>query len=285
MAGREKKKVTLTDIAGELGISPAAVSYALHDRPGVSEEMARRIRERAAQMGYELPAGQNGQWVAGEPLVLIALDPVFHRAHRELSSALRQGAVQSLRSAGARVLAAKPEHFSENPVLLVVIGSLSPQLERKLPEGSERVPRIFLGSWGDEEEPMLCEDVFHDWARMTELILERGLTPCFVRDALAAPDAIALDRRLGYCRTMQKQGLEEQVLELSERMRAQEGCAYLFDTEETRVRSGLPQILACDPPLRRICGAAAEALARAVRGERPAPGVQAFAGRIRAAEQ
>lgn len=45
-------RVGLKDIADELGISQTAVSFAINDRPGVSEETKRRVKEAASKLGW-----------------------------------------------------------------------------------------------------------------------------------------------------------------------------------------------------------------------------------------
>ena len=45
-------RFTLKDIADELGISQTAVSFAINDRPGVSEETKRRVKQVAALHGW-----------------------------------------------------------------------------------------------------------------------------------------------------------------------------------------------------------------------------------------
>ena len=47
------KKIRLMELAAELGCSVAAVSYALNDRPGVSEELRERVRELVRERNYE----------------------------------------------------------------------------------------------------------------------------------------------------------------------------------------------------------------------------------------
>lgn len=47
------KKTRLTDLAAELGCSVAAVSYALNDRPGVSEKLRERVRGLVRERNYE----------------------------------------------------------------------------------------------------------------------------------------------------------------------------------------------------------------------------------------
>lgn len=46
------KRPTIRDIADAVGVSAAAVSYALNDRPGVSEATREQIREVASELGW-----------------------------------------------------------------------------------------------------------------------------------------------------------------------------------------------------------------------------------------
>ncbi|WP_156761728.1 LacI family DNA-binding transcriptional regulator [Microbacterium karelineae] len=48
----QRRRATLNDIARRLGVSKAAVSFALNDRPGVSQELRARVLEVAAEMHY-----------------------------------------------------------------------------------------------------------------------------------------------------------------------------------------------------------------------------------------
>lgn len=49
---KQSQRVSLKDIADELGISQTAVSFAINDRPGVSAETKRRVKETAAKLGW-----------------------------------------------------------------------------------------------------------------------------------------------------------------------------------------------------------------------------------------
>ncbi|NMM97738.1 LacI family DNA-binding transcriptional regulator [Bifidobacterium olomucense] len=51
-SGAGTTRVSLKDIADELGISQTAVSFAINDRPGVSAETKRRVKEAAAKLGW-----------------------------------------------------------------------------------------------------------------------------------------------------------------------------------------------------------------------------------------
>ena len=48
------KKVSMSEIAKELGISKVSVSKALGDKDGVSEELRERIKHTAHAMGYRI---------------------------------------------------------------------------------------------------------------------------------------------------------------------------------------------------------------------------------------
>lgn len=52
------KKINLAAIAAELGVSIAAVSYALNDRSGVSAELRNRVRQLAKKWNYEARSPQ-----------------------------------------------------------------------------------------------------------------------------------------------------------------------------------------------------------------------------------
>lgn len=61
------KKVTLADIAAEIGVSSVAVYKALSDKPGVSHELRVKIKTLAEQMGYQGTSEKRkeGEAVAG----------------------------------------------------------------------------------------------------------------------------------------------------------------------------------------------------------------------------
>lgn len=52
MTARMVRPATMTDIAQRAGVSRVAVSYALNDRPGVSDELRERIKQIASELGF-----------------------------------------------------------------------------------------------------------------------------------------------------------------------------------------------------------------------------------------
>ncbi|MEV4636981.1 LacI family DNA-binding transcriptional regulator [Actinoplanes sp. NPDC049548] len=65
------KRPTIADIAREAGVSKGAVSYALNDRPGVSEETRARILAIADRMGFRASAAARA--LAGAPAHVVGL--------------------------------------------------------------------------------------------------------------------------------------------------------------------------------------------------------------------
>src|SRR6478735_63256 len=47
-----RRRPTITDVAARAGVSAAAVSFAVNDRPGVSSETRERILEAARELGW-----------------------------------------------------------------------------------------------------------------------------------------------------------------------------------------------------------------------------------------
>ena len=65
------KRPTIADIAREAGVSKGAVSYALNDRPGVSEQTRARILEIAERLGFRANAAARA--LAGAPAKVVGL--------------------------------------------------------------------------------------------------------------------------------------------------------------------------------------------------------------------
>lgn len=69
------ERVTIKDVAARAGVAISSVSSALNDRPGVSEETRRRIREAAVELGFVPSVRARG--LAGRKAFAVGL--VVHR--------------------------------------------------------------------------------------------------------------------------------------------------------------------------------------------------------------
>ncbi|MGC3956145.1 MAG: LacI family DNA-binding transcriptional regulator [Propionicimonas sp.] len=87
--GQTKPKVSAAALARLLGVSPAAVSYALHGRPGVSDELRRRILTAATEYGVPVP--EDGSALDSAVLGLILAD-VLNPFYSELAISVTDAA-------------------------------------------------------------------------------------------------------------------------------------------------------------------------------------------------
>lgn len=67
-----KKNITLKDIAEKVGVSAVTVSKALTDKEGVSDDVRKKIKEVASELGYKLSSSSSSGYMSGNIGVLIA---------------------------------------------------------------------------------------------------------------------------------------------------------------------------------------------------------------------
>ena len=88
------KKVTLQDIAVELGLSKFAVSRALSGKVGVSDDTRQRISAKAVEMGYQrMPGSPNERPVIH--VVFTDHDPVNSELWMQMQNGIQQASVGS----------------------------------------------------------------------------------------------------------------------------------------------------------------------------------------------
>jgi LacI family repressor for deo operon, udp, cdd, tsx, nupC, and nupG len=96
-APRRAARPTIADVAARAGVSPAAVSFAMNDRPGVAEPTRRRILAAADELGWRPSAHARALTeararaiglVLARPTVQLELDPFFLRFLAGVETAL-----------------------------------------------------------------------------------------------------------------------------------------------------------------------------------------------------
>ncbi len=70
-------KITIRDIANRAGVSAAAVSLAINNKPGVSTDTRERVREVAREMGYEPLA----KMTAADPEMIVRFLKISRHGH------------------------------------------------------------------------------------------------------------------------------------------------------------------------------------------------------------
>lgn len=66
-----KKNITLKDIAQKVGVSAVTVSKALTDKDGVSEDVRKKIKDVARELGYKTSTSSNGAGLSGNIGVIV----------------------------------------------------------------------------------------------------------------------------------------------------------------------------------------------------------------------
>lgn len=102
-------RVSAADIAREVGVSPATVSYVLNRRPGVSAEMRIRILDAARQLGYPLEQHHPRPEVARTQVIGLILADISNPYYAELSA----GTIDAARAHGYEVFLAHTQESAQ----------------------------------------------------------------------------------------------------------------------------------------------------------------------------
>ena len=85
MARQPSRKVTIKDIARELGVAPSTVTRALADNPRISAETASRIRRQAKSMGYVVDATARAMQRGTSALVGLLVPDIQNRFYATMA--------------------------------------------------------------------------------------------------------------------------------------------------------------------------------------------------------
>jgi LacI family transcriptional regulator len=102
-------RVSAADIAREVGVSSATVSYVLNQRPGVSVEMRTRVLDAARQLGYSLEPHQLPPEDARTQVIGLILADISNPYYAELSA----GTIDAARVHGYEVFLAHTQESTE----------------------------------------------------------------------------------------------------------------------------------------------------------------------------
>lgn len=244
-----KKGVTLEHIAAEVGVSIVTVSNALKGKKGVSEEMRRRIREAAERLGYRTAVK------TGNKSYKIGV-AVAERHVKEFPSfymEIYQSAAQELTIRGSmaflKVLSGgHPEKPGESAFFpgvdidgILLIGEMDEGYAAEL-KASYQVPVVCAGSYDISEGiDYIVPDCYGGMEQVTELLLEAGHRNLVFAGA-PKEGANAADCYLGFCKAMEKRGLEGKSEKLLHHFRMQDN-RITADAELPRI---LPDAFVCD---------------------------------------
>lgn len=220
-----KKEVTLERVAAEVGVSIVTVSNALNGKKGVSEDMRRKVREAAERLGYRYrTAAKNG---SRSYKIGVAVAERHVKEFPSFYMEIYQSAAQELTLRGSmaflKVLSGERQEKTEEAVLfpgvdidgILLIGETGKGCAAELKELYE-VPVVCVGSCAiSEEADSIVPDCYGGMEQVTELLLEAGHTELVF---VGSPEegTNAADCYLGYCKAMEKRGLEANIVKLSQ---------------------------------------------------------------------
>lgn len=212
-----KKDVRLADIAERLNISTVTVSNALANQKGVSDELREKIKQTAAEMGYQ-PKGSTGQ-AAKEILnlgVIISEKylgdyPSFYwKVYQELTIAAREQncvLLFEMLTHEAEIRKTLPL-FTHNAKMegILVIGEISSVYLRALYDGTA-LPQVYI-DFMKKGLPVSCvmTNNFYGMYQMVSYLIDNGHRDIAYVGSVEASNSI-MDRYFGYCKALMTAGI------------------------------------------------------------------------------
>ncbi|MBP0988157.1 MAG: LacI family DNA-binding transcriptional regulator [Oscillospiraceae bacterium] len=218
-----KNGIRMSDIAKELGVSVVTVSNALNDRGGVSEDMRRKIKERASELGYRPSAPRTPRKAVPEVQqqggsIGILTSERFANVRgtfywfltagvsKELTHCNLYSVYESISEADERS-GVLPRIAAERQVRgLIIVGQLATDYLERL--AALHLPMLFLDFYDKHSEiDAVISDNFYDSYLMTDRLVQLGHKKIGFIGSVTATSSIH-DRFLGYIKCLMENGLE-----------------------------------------------------------------------------
>lgn len=220
-----KNGIRMSDIAKELGVSVVTVSNALNDRGGVSDEIRRKIKERASELGYRPSAPRTPRKTAqevqqqGGSIGIITSERfadvrgTFYwfltaGVSKELTHCNLYSVYESVSEEQERSCTL-PRIAAERQVRgLIVVGQLATDYLEQL--AALHIPMLFLDFYDKHSEiDAVISDNFYDSYLMTDRLVQLGHRQIGFIGSVTATSSIH-DRFLGYLKCLMENGIEYQ---------------------------------------------------------------------------
>lgn len=217
-----KNGVRMSDIAKELGVSVVTVSNALNDRGGVSEEIRRKIKTRASELGYRPSAprtprktGKEVQQQGGSIGIITSerfadVRGTFYwfltaGVSKELTQCNLYSVYESVSEEDERS-GVLPRIAAERQVRgLIVVGQLASEYLERL--AALHIPTIFLDFYDKQSDiDAVISDNFYDSYLITDRLVQLGHRNIGFIGSVTATSSIH-DRFLGYIKCLMENGL------------------------------------------------------------------------------
>lgn len=234
----QKKDVKLEDIAEELGVSIVSVSNALNGRKGVGAKLRERVLQKAEELGYQSPRPNGKREAKGYRIGVVIAEryvkeyPSFYMdVYKQVAQAVtKQGSLIVLEIVD--VEKEKMEHtfqlFRNVDVQgIILIGEMNPVfIEWMKKECQVPIVCVDFYSVGTGMD-YIVTDSFRGTSALTQMLIDVGHTDIGFVGTPRATNSI-MDRYMGYCRSLEENGLEEKK-EWLIFDREEDGYGYIFD--------------------------------------------------------
>ena len=210
--------IRMADIAKQLGVSTVAVSKALGNQRGVSEELREKIKKTAEDMGYELPAAYRNKdkkvYNIGILVSSIYIEK-YVTFYWEFYQLLLKEAAKADCFLMLEVLELEDEKELRDAVLvqeeridgLIVLGRVSKEYLKHLKKACH-IPVIYMDFYYVEmEEDCIISNSFYGIYKITNYLFSQGHEKIAFVGTLGMTDNIN-DRYLGYQKAMMEHGKE-----------------------------------------------------------------------------
>lgn len=203
-------KVTMRDIAAKLNISVVAVSKALSDKKGVSDELRSKVKRTAEEMGYKIGAASQKKTSYSHNIGIIVAErylsdnSFYSRFIRSISTYLQNHEYYAFfhtlteRNEESVIL---PEIFFRQSVDgIIVLGQVSDKYTRAVI--GTKIPVVFLDFYNEltSNSCIVC-DSFYAVYEMTNYLIRNGHTNIAFVGNIHATSSIQ-DRYLGYAKSL-----------------------------------------------------------------------------------
>lgn len=211
------KKVTMSDIAKEMGLSTVSVSKALSGKEGVSDEVREKIKRKAEEMGYRYNsiAKSMKEGVSNNIGVLVSerffsenafYSDLYQKVVREFSKQNYSCILEILSRSDERQ-GQLPNMVVNNKIDgLVILGQMKSRYIEKLLEVG--IPYIFLDFYDEHNavDSVVSDSVYGSYL-LTNYLIKKGHKKIgFVGDIYATSSI--LDRYVGYYKSLVQNNLE-----------------------------------------------------------------------------
>lgn len=212
------KAVKLADIAAELNVSIVTVSKALSGQKGVSEELRKKIRDLADEMGYVPVHATQKNRSKSYTIGIISLESYFMKFasfYWKMYQEVATNAVKKNCFTMLEVIGSAAEEVLEAPKLLeeervdgiIIIGKPKKEYLKILYQ-YKKVPMVFLDFYDDE---LVCDSVvsasYIGSYQMTRYLIDKGHKKIAYVGTLMYTESIT-DRYFGYCKALVENGIE-----------------------------------------------------------------------------